>query len=138
MSNFTPLTALIGGALLGFAALMFLLLNGRIAGISSIVSGAIKPLKTSPQWRWSFLAGLIIAPLIAAPFGHHLPTSIDLSWSSILIGGFLVGFGSYLGSGCTSGHGICGVGRLSSRSITATIIFMLTAIITVFITQQLG
>ncbi len=138
MTNFTPLDALLGGAILGVAALLFLLLNGRIAGISSIVSGSFKPLTNQPQWRWCFLLGLISAPIIAFPLGYHLPSEIDLSWSLVIIGGFLVGFGSYLGSGCTSGHGICGIGRLSTRSIIATIIFMLVAIITVFITQLLG
>lgn len=138
MTNFTPLDALLGGTILGVAALLFLLLNGRIAGISSIVSGSFKPLASQPQWRWCFLLGLILAPIMALPFGYHIPTEIDLSWSLVIIGGFLVGFGSYLGSGCTSGHGICGIGRLSTRSIIATIIFMLVAIITVFITQLLG
>ncbi len=138
MTNFTPLDALLGGAILGVAALLFLLLNGRIAGISSIVSGSFKPFSNQPQWRWCFLLGLISAPIIALPLGYHLPSEIDLSWPLIIIGGFLVGFGSYLGSGCTSGHGICGIGRLSTRSIIATIIFMLVAIITVFITQLLG
>jgi len=138
MTQFTPLDALLGGAILGLSALLFLLFNGRIAGISSIISGSFKPLLTQPQWRWCFLLGLILAPLIAIPLGYHLPTTIDLSWSITIISGFLVGFGSYLGSGCTSGHGICGIGRLSPRSIVATIIFMFVAIITVFITQQLG
>ncbi len=138
MTQFTPFEALLGGTILGFAALLFLLFNGRIAGISSIVSGAFKPLSTQPQWRWCFLLGLVLAPLIAMPLGYSLPATIDMSWPLIIVGGFLVGFGSYLGSGCTSGHGICGIGRLSPRSIIATIIFMLVAIITVFITQHLG
>jgi len=138
MTQFTPIAALLGGSLLGFAALSFLLLNGRITGISSIISGSFKSLTTQPQWRWCFLLGLILSPLIATPLGYTLPSSIDLSWSEIILGGFLVGFGSYLGSGCTSGHGICGLGRLSKRSIVATSIFMLVAIITVFFTQLLG
>lgn len=133
MTSFTPFTALLGGAILGAAALLFLLFNGRIAGISSIVSGSFKPISSMPQWRWSFLLGLVLAPLITQPLGFSLPAEIDTSWITIIIGGFLVGFGSYLGSGCTSGHGICGIGRFSPRSITATCIFMLVAMITVFL-----
>ena len=137
MTNFTPIDALLGGTILGIAALIFLLLNGRIAGISSIISGSFKPLTNKPQWRWSFLLGLVLAPFVTHFIGYQLPTTIELSWNEIAIGGFLVGFGSYLGSGCTSGHGICGIGRLSSRSIVATLIFMATAMITVFINNQL-
>jgi len=135
MTNFTPVDAIIGGIILGAASLLFLLFNGRIAGISSIVSGSFKSLSLQPQWRWFFILGLITSPILALPFGYSLPTNIELSWSSIIIGGLLVGFGSYYGSGCTSGHGICGIGRLSTRSIVATIIFMLVAIITVFISN---
>ncbi len=138
MANFTPFEALLGGSILGLSALLFLLINGRIAGISSIVSGSFKSLANKPQWRWSFIVGIILAPLVTQPIGYYLPKHIDLSWPVVIIGGFLVGFGSYLGSGCTSGHGICGIGRLSPRSIIATIIFMLVAIITVFIVKHLG
>jgi len=133
MTQFTPIEALLGGTILGTASLLFLLFNGRIAGISSIISGSFKPLNSQPQWRWVFILGLICSPLIASPLGYSLPSTIDLSWSAIILGGFLVGFGSYYGSGCTSGHGICGIGRLSPRSIVATIIFMFVAIMTVFI-----
>jgi uncharacterized membrane protein YedE/YeeE len=136
MTEFTPLSALLGGAILGGAALFFLLVNGRIAGISSIVSGSFKPLSNQPQWRWFFILGLIAAPLVTIPLGYNLPTEIDLSWPLLIIGGFLVGFGSYLGSGCTSGHGICGIGRFSPRSIVSTCIFMLVAIITVLLVNN--
>jgi uncharacterized membrane protein YedE/YeeE len=136
MTEFTPFSALLGGTLLGSAALLFLLLNGRIAGISSIVSGSFKSLANQPQWRWCFVLGLIVAPLVTQPFGYSLPTEIDLSWPLLITGGFLVGFGSYLGSGCTSGHGICGIGRFSPRSIVSTCIFMLVAIITVFLVNN--
>jgi uncharacterized protein len=135
MSNFTPFDALLGGTILGLSALLFLLINGRIAGISSIVSGSFKSLTKQPQWRWYFIIGMITAPLISQPIGYYLPKEINLTWPVIIIGGFLVGFGSYLGSGCTSGHGICGIGRFSPRSIVATCIFMLVAIITVFIVK---
>lgn len=137
MTEFTPLSALLGGAILGSAALLFLLINGRIAGISSIVSGSFKSLSNQPQWRWFFILGLITAPLVTQPFGFELPKELDLSWPLLIIGGFLVGFGSYLGSGCTSGHGICGIGRLSPRSIISTCIFMLVAIITVFLVNNI-
>jgi len=137
MTEFTPLSALLGGVLLGFSSLLFLLLNGRIAGISSIVSGSFKSLSNAPQWRWIFLLGLILSPLALVLFDYQSSTSIEITWPMILIGGFLVGFGSYLGSGCTSGHGICGIGRLSPRSIISTCIFMLVAIAVVFISKHL-
>jgi len=137
MTEFTPLTALLGGALLGFSSLLFLFLNGRIAGISSIVSGSFKSLSNAPQWRWSFLLGLVLSPVALALFDYQSNVSIEITWPIILIGGFLVGFGSYLGSGCTSGHGICGIGRLSPRSIVSTCVFMLVAIAIVFISKHL-
>jgi len=137
MTEFTPFSALLGGALLGFSSLLFLLLNGRIAGISSIVSGSFKSLKSAPQWRWSFLLGLVLSPLVLTLFDYQTSSSIDITWPMIIAGGFLVGFGSYLGSGCTSGHGICGIGRLSPRSIVSTCIFMVVAIIVVFISKHL-
>jgi len=137
MTEFTPFSALLGGALLGLSSLLFLLLNGRIAGISSIVSGSFKSLSSSPQWRWSFLLGLVLSPLVLTLFDYQTSSSIDITWSMIIVGGFLVGFGSYLGSGCTSGHGICGIGRLSPRSIVSTCLFMVVAIIVVFISKHL-
>ncbi len=135
MTLFTPIEALLGGTILGVASLLLLLFNGRISGISSIISGAFKPLSTLPQWRWVYISGLITAPLVAYPMGYYLPQNIDMAWSSTIFGGLLVGFGSYYGSGCTSGHGICGIGRLSSRSIISTTVFMFIAIITVLITN---
>ena len=137
MTEFTPLSALLGGALLGFSSVLFLLLNGRITGVSSIVSGSFKALNRTPQWRWCFLLGLVLSPLAMALFDYQSSSSIDITWPVIIAGGFLVGFGSYLGSGCTSGHGICGIGRLSPRSIIATCIFMMVAIATVFISKHL-
>ena len=137
MTEFTPITSLLGGALLGFSALLLILFNGRIAGISGIVSGAMTRRGKNEKWRWMFLLGLVLGPILVAPFGSQLPTNIDSSWPLIIIGGFLVGFGSYLGSGCTSGHGICGMGRMSYRSIVATITFMATAIGVVYIVRHL-
>ena len=137
MTEFTPLSSLLGGSLLGLASLLFLLLNGRIAGISSIVSGSFKVLTKSPQWRWCFLLGLIVSPLALALVDFQSNIHVEVTWPVIIAGGFLVGFGSYLGSGCTSGHGICGIGRLSPRSIISTAVFMLVAIVVVFISKHL-
>jgi uncharacterized protein len=137
MANFTPLSAAIGGALIGLSAVLLMLLTGRIAGISGIFGGLLNPDSSDRGWRIAFIAGLILAPLLAAWIGHAMPTpQLPSSWTVIVAAGLLVGFGSRLGGGCTSGHGICGVARLSVRSITATAIFMLAAIATVAITRH--
>jgi len=137
MANFTPISAAVGGALIGFSAILLMLLNGRIAGVTGIFSGLIDPLGTDRAWRATFVAGLIAAPLSAALLGYtipipHLPTSLV----TIAAAGLLVGFGTRLSNGCTSGHGICGVARLSPRSITATVIFMAAAIVVVAVTRH--
>lgn len=137
MTEFTPFTALIGGAILGASALLLLWINGNIAGISGIVSRAIKAPKEESLWRWMFILGLVVGPMLTGLIGMGLPAKIDLSWSMTIVGGLLVGVGSRLGSGCTSGHGICGIGRASARSISATIGFMLTALVTVFIVRHI-
>jgi uncharacterized membrane protein YedE/YeeE len=136
MTEFTPYAGLLGGAVIGLAAFLLLWINGNIAGISGIVGNLLNTRESNNLWRWSFVLGLIIGPLLAENWDYSLPTDIDLSWPLVLIGGALVGLGSRLGSGCTSGHGICGIGRLSQRSIIATIVFMLVAIVAVFITQH--
>ena len=138
MANFTPLSAAIGGALIGLSAVLLMLLTGRIAGISGIFGGLLNPDSSDRGWRIAFLAGLILAPLLAGWIGWGMPTpQLPSSWTVIAAAGLLVGFGARLGGGCTSGHGICGVARLSVRSIAATAIFMLTAIATVAITRHL-
>ena len=138
MANFTPLSAAIGGALIGLSAVLLMLLTGRIAGISGIFGGLLNPDSADKGWRIAFIAGLILAPLLAAGIGHAMPTpQLPSSWTVIIAAGLLVGFGARLGGGCTSGHGICGVARLSVRSIAATAIFMLAAIATVAITHHL-
>lgn len=138
MANFTPLSAAIGGALIGLSAVLLMLLTGRIAGISGIFGGLLNPDSSDRGWRIAFLAGLILAPLLAGWIGWGMPTpQLPSNWTVIAAAGLLVGFGSRLGGGCTSGHGICGVARLSVRSIAATAIFMLTAIATVAITRHL-
>ena len=132
MSNFTPLSAAIGGALIGLAAAMLMLLAGRIAGISGIL-GATLGLGTGDRmWRLAFIAGLILAPVAAALAGYPAPMpEMPASWGVIVAAGLLVGFGARLGGGCTSGHGICGISRLSVRSIVATCVFMGAAVIVV-------
>jgi len=137
MTEFTPLSSLVGGITLGVSALLLLYLNGRIAGVSSIVSGSFKAVYKEPQWQWFFVLGLILSPLALTTFDYQITTQINLSWPVMIIGGFLVGFGAHFGSGCTSGHGICGIGRLSPRSIVATSVFISVAVIVVFITKHL-
>lgn len=137
MANFTPVSAAFGGALIGLAAVLLMLFNGRIAGISGIADGLVNPRTDDRLWRLSFIAGLIAAPLIAALFGHAVPMpQMPLNYATIIVAGLLVGFGTRLGNGCTSGHGICGIARLSPRSITATGVFMIAAIIVVALTRH--
>jgi uncharacterized membrane protein YedE/YeeE len=138
MDNFTPVSALIGGLLIGTSAALFLVLNGRIAGISGILGGLLQPNRSEVGWRIAFLAGLLIAPLIYVVAGGTLPAvTLDASTGVLIVAGLLVGFGSRLGAGCTSGHGVCGIGRGSPRSLAATVAFMATAIATVFITRHI-
>lgn len=139
MANFTPVSALIGGALIGLAAALLMLLSGRIAGISGILGGCIVPRASDRDWRLAFLLGLIGAPVIGALAGYPLPLpQMPTSWAVIISGGLLVGFGTRLGSGCTSGHGVCGMARLSPRSIVATLVFMAVAIAVVFVVRHGG
>jgi uncharacterized membrane protein YedE/YeeE len=130
------LSAVLGGVLIGAAAGALALLDGRIAGISGIVGGLMRPLRGERAWRWAFVAGLLLAPvvhvLVAPVPTAHLSRSLPL----LLMAGLLVGFGTRLGSGCTSGHGICGLARLSRRSLAATLVFMGTAMVTVFVARH--
>ena len=129
-----PWDALIGGMLLGVSAVILLLANGRIAGISGIFSGLLKPKKGDISWRMLFLIGMIVAGGVASMLGLEYPDyTISGSFITIAAAGLLVGLGTKIGNGCTSGHGICGIGRLSKRSIVATIVFMLVAIVTVYV-----
>ena len=137
MANFTPVSAAIGGGLIGLSAVLLMLLTGRIAGISGIFGGLLDFRSEDKDWRIAFIAGLILAPLMAGWMGYGMPPpELPASWTVIIAAGLLVGFGARLGGGCTSGHGICGVARLSVRSIAATVIFMLAAIITVAVTRH--
>jgi uncharacterized protein len=137
MANFTPISAAIGGALIGLAAGLLMLSTGRIAGISGIFGGCLARDAKDKHWRIAFIGGLIMAPLSGSLAGYPLPVpDIPASWIVVAIAGLLVGLGSRLGSGCTSGHGVCGIARLSSRSIAATGIFMATAIVVVALTRH--
>ncbi|MDX5366483.1 MAG: YeeE/YedE family protein [Alphaproteobacteria bacterium] len=135
MENFTPVSGLIGGMLIGASAALFLMLNGRIAGISGILGGALEQGSADGAWRYAFLAGLVAAPAAWAAF---IPVTVEIEASAPLLiaAGLLVGFGTRLGSGCTSGHGVCGISRLSFRSIAATATFMAFGFLTVFVMRH--
>ena len=137
MENFTPYSALAGGILIGAAVSLLLLLNGRIAGISGIAAAVLPPWREPVGWRLCFLAGLIIAPSLYKLLGGQINVQINNSLPVLAVAGLLVGYGTSLGRGCTSGHGICGLARLSVRSAVATVTFMLTAAITVYIVRHL-
>jgi uncharacterized membrane protein YedE/YeeE len=134
--EFTPWTSLAGGLMLGLAAVMLLLFNGRIAGISGIVAGLLKPSSNDVAWRVVFLAGVILTPLVYSLFAPLPGVRVEASMPVIVIAGLLVGLGTRYGSGCTSGHGICGLSRRSPRSMVATLAFMLAGFMTVFITRH--
>ena len=136
IENFTPASALIGGVLIGIAATLLLALNGRIAGVSSIAGGLFGPTPGDVAWRVLFLLGLMIGAGAYALI-KPLPIQVTPSFMILAIGGLLVGFGTQLGNGCTSGHGVCGIARLSPRSIVATLVFMISAAITVYLVRHL-
>ena len=129
------LTHLAGGMLIGIASLLLLFSIGKIAGISGIVANTLSP-RTIKSWQLSFIVGLLLPGIYFAANNKLLFITVEKNSVLLIIAGLLVGIGTQLGNGCTSGHGICGIGRLSWRSIAATITFMLSAIVTVFITQQ--
>ena len=136
--EFTPGPALLGGVILGLAAALYVHLHGRILGISGIISGLFTPKSGDVSWRLSVILGLLSAPLWAAVlFEMHPIQVIDASWSAIVVAGLLIGFGAVYGSGCTSGHGICGLSSLSPRSMVATLSFMLAGFITVFVIRHM-
>jgi len=138
MENFTPLSALAGGALIGLAALLLLALNGRIAGISGIVNGAIENSGAERSWRLAFVLGLVAgagAYLLVSPQAVVTRSGFPAGW--LIAAGLLVGFGTRLGSGCTSGHGVCGLGRLSPRSLVATLTFMAFGVLATAVTRHL-
>ncbi len=137
MANFTPISAAIGDTLIGFAAVLLMRLNGRIAGITGILGGLVEPQNADRAWRAAFIVGLVAAPLSATLIGYTVPIpQMPPSLAVVAVAGLLVGFGTRLSNGCTSGHGICGIARLSPRSITATGIFMVAAMIVVALTRH--
>jgi uncharacterized membrane protein YedE/YeeE len=135
--NFTPWTALAGGLLIGLAAAAFVLFNGRIAGISGILGGLLQPKRGDIAWRVAFLAGLVIAPLAYGLFAPLPDVRIDAGVGTLVAAGLLVGLGTRYGSGCTSGHGVCGLSRMSPRSLVATLSFMLAGFVTVYVLRHL-
>lgn len=134
---FTPGAALAGGLLIGLAAAVFVLFNGRIAGISGILGGLLKPRRGDIGWRLAFIGGLVGAPVIYSLFWRLPDIHIEANPATLIIAGLIVGFGTRIGSGCTSGHGVCGISRLSLRSIAATLTFMAMGFITVFLVRHL-
>jgi len=138
MESFTPISSIIGGVLIGLAATLMLWTNGRITGISGIISGVLIPRKKDTAWRACFVAGLVCAPPgYVALSGQGLNIVTQAPPLLSVIAGLAVGFGTRLGSGCTSGHGICGIARFSKRSFLATAVFMASAMVTVYITRHL-
>ena len=136
-NSFTPWSALAGGALIGLAAALFLLLNGRIAGISGVLGGLLVPKRGDIAWRVAFIAGLVLAPVVYLAVAAWPATQIDASWPALIAAGLLVGVGTRYGGGCTSGHGVCGLSRLSPRSLAATLAFMAAGFATVFVLRHL-
>ncbi len=137
MENFTPWTSLLGGILIGISASIMILMNGRIAGISGIVGSISSAHRADIPWRITFIAGLVISPFIYLLFGDIPVINLQASHMQIVAAGLLVGLGSRLGSGCTSGHGVCGIARLSIRSMVATIVFIAAGMLTVYLMRHL-
>jgi uncharacterized membrane protein YedE/YeeE len=139
MTEFTPVSGLIGGLLIGLSSVLMLLGTGRIAGISGIFGGILTPVQGDIGWRVMFVGGLIIGglawPLVA---GGPLPVDLQVSWPTMLVAGVLVGFGTRLGSGCTSGHGVSGIGRLAPRSFMATATFLVAAGVTTYVMRHIA
>ena len=135
-NTFTPYTALAGGALIGLAAAILVLCNGRIAGISGVLGGLLRPSAEGVGWRLAFLAGLLAAPIVYALAAPLPRPRIDAGWATLVAAGLLVGLGTRYGAGCTSGHGVCGLSRLSFRSLVATLAFMGAGFATVHVVRH--
>lgn len=134
--NFTPWTSLLGGILIGLATAILILFNGRIAGVSGILGGLIKPRWQDVDWRLAFVAGLILAPTGWALFAYPPVSLIEANHTTLIVAGLLVGVSTRFASGCTSGHGICGLSRLSPRSVVATLCFMAVGFVTVYLVRH--
>jgi uncharacterized membrane protein YedE/YeeE len=135
-SAFTPLPSLLGGLLIGLAAVLFILLNGRIAGISGILGGLLRPRAGDIAWRLAFVAGILVAPLLWGLAGALPAITVDAGYPLLIAAGLLVGISTRYGAGCTSGHGVCGLSRLSPRSLVATLAFMASGFVTVYIIRH--
>lgn len=138
MNAFTPWSALAGGVLIGLAAAMFVLLNGRIAGISGVLGGLLTPSRGDVAWRVAFVLGIVAAPWAHSIFAAWPQPQIDAGDGALVVAGLLVGIGTRYGSGCTSGHGVCGLSRLSPRSLAATAAFMGAGFATVYVIRHLS
>ena len=136
-NNFTPWASLAGGILLGLASAMFILINGRILGISGIIGGLLRPTSGDLGWRLAFVLGMLVAPVLYLLMTGPVAVRIDASWATLVVAGLLVGVGTRFGSGCTSGHGVCGLSRLSPRSRVATLAFMGAGFVTVYLMRHL-
>lgn len=137
LEGFTPVLSSIGGIMIGLAAVGLLLFNGRIAGISGILGGILHPTQNDTAWRITFIAGLLAGALLMKWFvPASMAIHVDVSLPAIILGGLLVGLGTRIGNGCTSGHGVCGIGRLAPRSMVASAVFFLSAIMTVYVVRH--
>lgn len=137
IEGFTPLSALVGGALIGLAATALYAMTGRIAGVSGIAGGLVRRDSNDWAWRLLFLGGLVVGAALTGLVAGAPAPRIDAPWAVLVAGGLLVGYGTQLGSGCTSGHGVCGIARFSSRSMAATAVFMAAAAATVFVARHI-
>lgn len=137
MTEFTPIPALVGGSLIGLSAVLLMAFLGRIAGMTGILTGVLPPLAKDWGWRAAFLAGAIVAPILVPLIsGFEISYASPMPLAMVLLGGLIAGVGVFFASGCTSGHGVCGIARLSTRSIVATMTFMVTAVATVFVIRH--
>ena len=136
-SNFTPWSSLAGGILLGVASALFVLANGRILGISGIVGGLLRRKPGDAGWRIAFVLGMLAAPAVWSLFAAPAKVQVDAGWMAVVIAGLLVGVGTRYGAGCTSGHGVCGLSRLSPRSLVATLAFMAAGFAVVYVVRHL-
>lgn len=135
-TEFTPVLSLAGGVMIGLSAILLMALYGRIAGMTGIVGGVLPPVSGDWRWRVAFLAGSVVAPAVLLAAGATIPFAVPVPVWAMIVGGLIVGVGVSLGSGCTSGHGVCGIARLSPRSIVATVTFMAATAITVYIMRH--
>ncbi|WP_007199981.1 YeeE/YedE thiosulfate transporter family protein [Hoeflea phototrophica] len=137
-TEFTPWLSLAGGVLIGLSAILLMALNGRIAGMTGIMTGIIPPFSADWPWRIAFLAGAIVAPILYLAAGGEIAYAVPVSLPLLALGGLIVGVGVYFGAGCTSGHGVCGMARFSPRSIAATVTFMIATGITVYVVRHIA